>query len=406
MAQTKEQREGKLQERVVAALERHINPNAKIESDVNLPVLEEGVSGKRQFDVLIREGNEPRETLSVVEVQKRKSKVGPDQFNAWLEKMREVGAQHLICVSEKGFTKTVLQRARKHGPTVRLLTLRELEKKGVQSNFEFIANWLENVTYLEASGLQVHFNQLVKQTPPSTPAGPIDPFKKFFETGEGQQLSFNDLADRHFFACGNANISELPKNTDVSVVVNLDCTKSEIFFLLDSEQRIPVTRIIFNIKLRVSQQPINWVASKYEQINFGELVWCLRGRALTETGAEVDVVVTLEEEGVGNYRIGWIQTLNETDVFFHLGQPRSSGQKDPLAKRGVGLRPAKTTAHDLRSPVNVTPGPKVDAERTLHHTEGLPPAKRRRVKRVLEDTDYTLGVLRGTFSQAATKPLA
>ncbi len=121
------QKEGYLQEKIVAGLERCIDSDAEIVANIRLPVLGAPKRRPRQIDVLIRQGEEPRQHLSIVEVQKRKSKVGPDQLNGWLQKMREVGAQHLICVSESGFSSGAKIIADQTGPTIRLLTLKEME---------------------------------------------------------------------------------------------------------------------------------------------------------------------------------------------------------------------------------------------------------------------------------------
>lgn len=81
-----------------------------------------------QCDVVIRSGTAPRESLTIVEVQKRGRAVEVNTFRGWCEKLRQVGAQHLICVSTVGFPRSVVMDAQLRGPTVRLITLREIEQ--------------------------------------------------------------------------------------------------------------------------------------------------------------------------------------------------------------------------------------------------------------------------------------
>nr|WP_320189842.1 hypothetical protein [uncultured Desulfobacter sp.] len=96
----------------------------------------------RQCDIVIKNGEPPRETISIVEVQDRVSKVDINTFDGWCQKMRDVGAQHLICVSKKGFPSSIIEKALRIGPTVRLLTLSELSSGNWPVNF--LSNVVKN----------------------------------------------------------------------------------------------------------------------------------------------------------------------------------------------------------------------------------------------------------------------
>ena len=114
-------------ERVVGLLEKSLDPSATVQHNIKLPVLD-SPKDKRQCDVVITFGQSPRQTVTIVEVQARKKKVGVGTLDGWVAKMREVGAQHLICVSEAGYTDRVAKKVNTiYGPTVRLLTLTELD---------------------------------------------------------------------------------------------------------------------------------------------------------------------------------------------------------------------------------------------------------------------------------------
>ena len=60
-------------EQMVAQLERMLTPSAKVQHNVNLPVIGSKTGRKRQCDVVITYSKPPRETITIVEVQDRKS---------------------------------------------------------------------------------------------------------------------------------------------------------------------------------------------------------------------------------------------------------------------------------------------------------------------------------------------
>jgi hypothetical protein len=120
----------KITEKIIALLEGIITPDAEVEHNVYLPVIGSQSGRKRQCDIVIKYGLEPRQSIAIVEVQKRKKLPDINTFQGWLRKMTEVGAQHLICVSALGYPKSIIEDvATKVGPTVTLTTLKELEEK-------------------------------------------------------------------------------------------------------------------------------------------------------------------------------------------------------------------------------------------------------------------------------------
>jgi hypothetical protein len=121
----------KLIERIVALLEQSLIPDAKVEHNVFLPVI--GIKGdKRQCDVVITYGRDPRTMVAIVEVQDRTKSMEINDFNGWITKMNEVGAHMLICVSEKDFPASIKNRVLlKHGKKVKLLTLKELAEPNI-----------------------------------------------------------------------------------------------------------------------------------------------------------------------------------------------------------------------------------------------------------------------------------
>ena len=130
----KNEKKWKLVEYVVYLLEKAISPNARVEHNVMLSDLTEA-SEKRQCDIVIRTGNPPRETITIVEVQDRTKTFDIITFDGMYEKMRKVGAQHLICVSRQNFPKSIRNEAKRKGPTVRLVLLNDIENGNWPVNF-------------------------------------------------------------------------------------------------------------------------------------------------------------------------------------------------------------------------------------------------------------------------------
>ncbi len=123
-------------EKIVALIEQAISPEAKVEHNVKLPVINNPNRKPRQCDVVITFGKYPRQTFAIVEVQKRATKPSITTFHGWCKKMEEVGAQHLFCVSALGYPSSIIEYVKKEkGPTVKLLTLEDLGKEKILNGF-------------------------------------------------------------------------------------------------------------------------------------------------------------------------------------------------------------------------------------------------------------------------------
>jgi hypothetical protein len=123
--QPKPEAKWKTIEKVVAFLEKSLAPDARVRHNVSLPNLVTG--HMEQFDVVIEMGAEPRVTRTVVEVQKRGKRVAVNEFRGWCQKMKEVAAHRLICVSAEPFPESIKDMvAEQLGPTVLLVRLQDL----------------------------------------------------------------------------------------------------------------------------------------------------------------------------------------------------------------------------------------------------------------------------------------
>ncbi|MGC4038680.1 MAG: hypothetical protein QM764_22140 [Chitinophagaceae bacterium] len=113
-------------EHIVYWIEKSLAPGAIVLHNQRLPVVGSSSGKKRQCDIVIRSGPENRETLTIVEVQDRKSPVKIAEFEGWQKKLKQVGAQHLVCVSRHPFPESIKEQAALSGNTVKLITINTL----------------------------------------------------------------------------------------------------------------------------------------------------------------------------------------------------------------------------------------------------------------------------------------
>jgi hypothetical protein len=298
-------------EKIVAIIERHIAPNARVRRNVWLPVLGSRSGRTRKCDVVIEEGAEPRKTLSIVEAQKRKDKPEIGEFNDWVEKMREVGAQHLICVSKRGFPQSIEEKADQIGPTVRLLTLKQLEQGEWPLPPTTFSDTLNVVQYHKLMGLQMKYPHLVKIDPKHKLPNPED---KIFRLRNGRLVSTTDIMDWHLF--GNPkNIMELPKNKHISLTVNF---KGIFEHKTHSGKWINLEWLRIHIQLLIRSQKITWEFARYEQRHWGEIAWVLRATAMVGSN-QYNLVIPLKRVGPGEYRMGRPVILGDIDAFISIG---------------------------------------------------------------------------------------
>jgi hypothetical protein len=83
----------------------------------------------RQLDVGVIDTRSGEQRVhALVEVQKRKAKVGLDDLGNWIYKRDTLQAKELVAVSERGFSRPVIEHAKKlHSDGLRLGTLHETE---------------------------------------------------------------------------------------------------------------------------------------------------------------------------------------------------------------------------------------------------------------------------------------
>lgn len=292
-------REWKFQERIVGWLERQINSESNVSVDVKLPVLA-NPKFKRQFDVVVETGTKPRVLLTVVEVQKRKARVGRDTINAWHRKMEEVGAHCLLCVSEKGYTSGALDSAHLIGPSVRLLTLAELEHAVAfpEPNIsigEYRTNF-RNI-FLEEWGGTRYF------------AGfDFDPFSTRVVLDPNQQEKLNKLLTKwvqHYCATKIRNEGKSLGR----IVIDMP---QYIYLFGDGFERRGKLNIWFEIDLKDATCSLKNL--RYEQRDFGVLKWCRISAYTLPSGDEATFIETFEEFENGRFRVEKREALSLPEV--------------------------------------------------------------------------------------------
>ena len=127
--------DGKQFEFLIQLIEKTITPRAIVEHDVDMPVLSSRIGATTQCDIVIRSGIKPRQTITIVEVQDRSSRVKPNDFRGWKQKLEDVGAQHLLCISRQEFPASIKEQAALSGGSIMLVTLKDSNPESIPLDF-------------------------------------------------------------------------------------------------------------------------------------------------------------------------------------------------------------------------------------------------------------------------------
>jgi len=270
--------DGKYLERLVQLIEKSLDPNAVVEHDVQMPILNSQIGAKTQCDVVIRKGEPPRETITIVEVQDRKNKPVANDFRGWQKKLQEVGAQHLICVSREGFTASEKEKASQSGNSIHLITIKELDAESIPLDFfnlkfifeDFDIEPLGKVK-VNASGSDLDKFNLKEKYKNSFD---LDLNSKVYSTDKKELISLYDLCKRHVS----------PSKQEDSGKNKLEFRRDdEIIFLLFEGNFIKIELDFeYEWTYKVTKIPVNTLA--YEQDEHGTLAWVLEAGYESERG--------------------------------------------------------------------------------------------------------------------------
>ncbi|MEY8215957.1 MAG: hypothetical protein RPR97_15910 [Colwellia sp.] len=261
-------------EKVVCLIEKSINKDSEVLHNQNLKVINPpSSSGRtRQCDVVILSSGMRRQTVTIVEVQNRNSKVDINTFNGWLEKLKEVGAQHLICVSRLDFPVSVKEKAEVLGSTVMLIKLQN-EQDDTLIPIQLMSSMSKYSCFQlkEIRGVEIAF---CKKS--------LEESRLNFSDLEEVPLKGNDLIfsyDRinrtnfHRLSRNRVKESKLGFSSETTLKYSHDVGKN-IFFICQNKF----------IKLKQLDYQFDWVHKEYdliptymsyEQLGDGNLAWVL-----------------------------------------------------------------------------------------------------------------------------------
>jgi len=284
-------------EEVVKYLEKAISPDAFVERNVNLPCLTSSIGSTRQCDIVIRQGRPARQTISIVEVQKRNRKVDLNTFGGWCEKLREVGAQHLICVSKIGFPKSIIERAQQAGPSVRLLTLKEIESSE-KWPINFLSNTIKNPRRNLVSIENAYLNYEYKENTEKH-GFDVNLSEKIFEINGIRLSAFEVFFGYMDYLEGSGQVFDSGLH---EIEIKLPVPGMSISCEVNGVVR-KVLSFSATYKVDVLNRNISIKKSKYEQIEYaGVLAWLLKANVY-QNDRECELQMVLIPEDEGHYRL-------------------------------------------------------------------------------------------------------
>ena len=318
--------EWKLVEQVAALLEKSITPIAKVERNVELPVI--GKNRKRQCDVVITYGEEPRQTITIVEVQKRKRKPELTTFHGWYRKMQEVGAQHLICVSTKGYPKSIIDEvATEYGPTVRLLTLEELQEPQILS-ISFLAPYIFHThDYYSIASISPnikleHFTTVKPESHPELTTSlriiPINSSDKRFTLNESFDLySLDELTEKIVKSNFITDHYSVDPKRPIQFIDMFFTSKEHNLWLHWDNQKIRVLNLPITLRRESKIFKIPLTVLAYEQkFVQGTLAWVLISKGKVE-GCDIEIIVVFKQDKDGFLKVESIESkgVRKVDLF-------------------------------------------------------------------------------------------
>lgn len=256
-------------EKLVQLIEKSISPDSTVEHDIKLPDLTSNSNAKRQCDIVIKSGNPPRQTITIVEVQSRNSKFNITFFQGLIQKMRDVGAQHLICVSTEGFTKTIKEKASELGGTVRLVKLTKHDTDSFPINF-FKMKFIDSRPIYDFSGAPKMDFKPIKcgQEQEFNLQAQLGELKFILSTQEGVELGIKELVD-HYFCMHDPNTDGVYKVQFPTENANLTMKYMEMM--------LEVENFEWDVSVKIRRQEVPCIVYSYEQEEIGPIAWALEG---------------------------------------------------------------------------------------------------------------------------------
>ncbi len=263
---------GKFLEQLVKIIEQLISPDSIVEHNVQMPIISSNSGATAQCDVVIRSGKKPRETITIVEVQDRNRPVEINEFRGWKQKLEDVGAQHLYCVSRWEFPQSIKEQAALSGNTIKLITLKELDSEQIPVNlFNFLFKYHDfdvlhirrdetNLSEKEAMSFKIRLNKIEED----------------LKTLKTNDLKFS-FDKQNLIALSTLCINNTPLENEAeegtgSLEFGFDDMKPFYFY---------TNGFFLKMKLRITYKWTNKIVNispivfSYDQNEFGVLAWVL-----------------------------------------------------------------------------------------------------------------------------------
>lgn len=295
--------EWKVTEQVTAILEKFITPDSKVQHNVLLPVVGRPERKPRQCDVVITFGTSPRQTVSIVEVQKRNKKPDIITFHGWYNKMVEVGAQQLICVSKLGYPKSIIDEVKnKYGNTVVLMTLEE---------FDFLKN-PEKVNILPYNIILSpkfdfgEMDRMMLTQKVDSDAYNLNTLEKCFSEGnETATRAINEVVGQWLhrkFTLLELNQIHESKN---KAIIEFKITKDTKLYFHYKNEKILISQWGFSVHMEVDKeiQPTSVKHYKYsQQFSNGSIAW-IASTQITVNNVEHKLDIIFKPNSAGHIEI-------------------------------------------------------------------------------------------------------
>ena len=312
-------------EKIVALIEKSISKDAEVKQNVDLPVINSPSGRTRQCDVVITNGNGVRKTTTIVEVQDRNSAVSIGTFCDWLEKLNEVGANQLICISRKEFPVSVKEKAILQGNRVFLITLKEALPEALPLDMISFRMVYKHVAIVNDPNVRIGVPQGTLSSHKALPSSGYAEDKVWSENQQ-DMISLLDVI--------RSKIKEIHAGESGVIKGSLELSFADnnnlwLYLLLGD------TFIKVGVEIKVDyiydNHDIPMSVSSYEQIDSGVLAWVFESEIITSQGKHsLKHPVTKREDGM--YQgLGLVHT---SDV-----DSRIEIVEDPEAKRSETTPP-------------------------------------------------------------------
>jgi hypothetical protein len=213
--------------------------------------------------------------------------------------MQEVGAQHLICVSMKGYPRSIIEDvATTYGPTVKLLTLAELREQrmpGLSFIYPFVLHLSPHFT-LESCG-----PNLKLKSGPSSGQIILNSGEAAFSVGNNQTLqSINELISQALNELVSGFFIEAPMEAHAPYHLELELgtQESDLWFHLEGNKykviSLPVT---VRVESTLTKIPLTLYSYHQESID-GTLAWVSSAIAVSQ-GQEVTIQLVFRRNAEG-----------------------------------------------------------------------------------------------------------